>query len=168
MRPFRAAKDGTVRARFDRDEVDLLVQLSGEAGAIATAAAEGAGAAALDPAVLRLLPDAYPDDPDASAEFRRFTAAGIAERKALNARVVAETLAHGGAGTVEVRLDDAQAVAWLRAITDIRLVLAARLGIVQDGDDGDIHDASSALQRAVYDWLAGVQESLVLALDARR
>ncbi|WP_348787374.1 DUF2017 family protein [Leifsonia sp. NPDC080035] len=168
MRPFRLAKDGTLRARFGRDEVDLLVHLSGEAGAIATAAAEGAGVAGFDPAVLRLLPDAYPDDPEASAEFRRFTAAGLAERKALNARVVAESLARDGSkGAVEVRLDAAQAGAWLRTLTDIRLVLAARLGIVQDGDEGDIHDESSALQRAVYDWLAGVQESLVLALDAR-
>ena len=69
---------------------------------------------------------------------------------------------------MEVSLDEAQATAWLRSITDIRLVLAARLGILEDGDEGDIHDQESALQRVVYDWLAGVQEFLVLALQSRR
>jgi hypothetical protein len=38
---------------------------------------------------------------------------------------------------------------------------------VQDGDEGDIHDDESALMRAVFDWLAYVQDSLVLALSAR-
>jgi len=78
--------------------------------------------------------------------------------------VVIESLAAPVHGPVEVRLDLAGSTAWLRAITDIRLVIGARLGIVQDGDDGDIHDEQSALLRAVYDWLAYVQDSLVGAL----
>jgi Domain of unknown function (DUF2017). len=63
-----------------------------------------------------------------------------------------------------VRLDGEQAQAWLRALTDIRLALAAELGIEHDGDEGDIHDLESATRRAVYDWLAAVQEFLILAL----
>ncbi|MFP3415909.1 DUF2017 family protein, partial [Bacillus sp. SIMBA_074] len=93
---------------------------------------------------------AYPDDPEASAEFRRFTAAGLAERKEAGARTVIETLGDALDGPVTVSLDAAQATAWLRTITDIRLVLAARLGIHQDGDEGEIHDQDSAMQRAVY------------------
>ena len=38
----------------------------------------------------------------------------------------------------------------------------------EDGDEGDIHDEDTALQRAVYDWLAGVQELLVMAIRPRR
>ena len=94
----------------------------------------------------------------------------IAERKAGNARVVLDSLGPAQGRPVEVRLDDAQAQAWLRTLTDIRLVLAAGLGIEHDGDEGDVHDLESATSRAVYDWLAAVQEFLVLALTraARR
>jgi hypothetical protein len=166
--PFRKRKDGRVVGRFQEEEAQLLVSLAEEAVELARAAAEPDQVAGADPAVRRLLPDAYPDDAEASAEFRRFTAAGLADRKEANAQTVIDTLAQRDGDLVEVSLDEAQATAWLRSITDIRLVLAARLGILQDGDEGDIRDEESALRRVVYDWLAGVQEFLVLALRSRR
>lgn len=168
MIPFRRRRDGRVTARFEAEEAQLLLSLAEEAVDLARAAAAPENTIA-DPALGRLLPDAYPDDPEASAEFRRFTAPGLADRKEASARTVMETLAAApGGGRVEVVLDEAQATAWLRTITDLRLVLAARLGIREDGDEGDVHDESSAMQRAVYDWLAGVQELLVFALRPRR
>ncbi|MFF1572341.1 DUF2017 domain-containing protein [Leifsonia sp. NPDC058292] len=163
MRDFRRERDGAVCATFAAEEVEIIVQLAGESAALADTARRGAEPRS-DPALIRLLPDAYPGDAAASAEFRRFTTDGLAGRKAENARTVIATLATPGAGEVEVRLDDGASTAWLQAITDIRLVIAARLGIVQDGDDGDIHDEQTALLRAVYDWLAYVQDSLVGAL----
>jgi hypothetical protein len=166
--PFRRRRDGRVAARFEPGEAQLLLSLAEEAGDLARAAASPENAIA-DPALGRLLPDAYPDDPEASAEFRRFTAPGLADRKEAAARTMQDTLSSApGGARVEVVLDDAQATAWLRTITDLRLVLAARLGIREDGDEGDIHDEESAMQRAVYDWLAAVQEFLVLALRPRR
>ena len=163
MRDFRRERDGHVSAVFEAEEVEIVVQLAAESAALARAAQDGADLRN-DPALIRLLPDAYPDDPAASAEFRRFTTSGLAERKALNARLVVESLARPANGEVEVRLDEAGAAAWLRALTDIRLVLGARLGIVQDGDEGEIDDDESALMRAVFDWLAYVQDSLLQAL----
>ncbi|WP_431247164.1 DUF2017 domain-containing protein [Leifsonia xyli] len=167
MMPFRRRRDGTVAATFTHDEAQLLRSLAEEAVELAGAAAVAENHE-VDPALGRLLPDAYPDDPEASAEFRRFTAAGLADRKEHNARAVIDSLGDATAGPVKVVLDPAQASAWLRVLTDIRLVLAARLGIHEDGDEGDIHDEESAMQRAVYDWLAGVQELLVLAVRPRR
>lgn len=165
MTPFRPVAGG-VEGRFDAEEVELLLRLAAEAAELAAAAASRPEEDALaDPALVRLLPDAYPGDPEKSAEFRRFTADGIAERKALNARTVVESLARPDDGPVEARLDQGQATAWLRCITDIRLVLAARLDIVQDGDVGDISDDRALFQRAVYEWLAEVQDSLVAALE---
>ena len=173
MKPFRRQRDGLLHAVFSREEADVVVALAVESAAIA----ENAGAESpdpshrFDPAFRRLLPDAYPDDPAASAEFRRFTAGGLAERKADNARLVVESLAGVREGRrngqVDVSLDEAGASAWLRAITDVRLVLAARLGIVQDGDEGVVDDDEAAFRRAVYDWLAYVQETLVMALSRR-
>jgi hypothetical protein len=155
-----------VHARFEAAEVDVLRRFAVDAAdrAHRAAAEVESGVTETDPAVARLLPDAYPDDPEASAEFRRFTAERIAERKADNARAVLDSLGPTQGEAVEVRLDDAQAQAWLRTLTDIRLVLAAGLGIEHDGDEGDVRDLESATRRAVYDWLAAVQEFLVLAL----
>lgn len=166
MKPFRRLRDGTVHAVFSREEAAVVSALAAETAALAEAARTGA-ADPRDPALRRLLPDAYRDDEAASAEFRRFTTDGLAERKALNARFVMESLAGGSGGRVEVRLDEPGAAAWLRAITDVRLGIAARLGIVQDGDAGDISDPDAAYRRAVYDWLAFVQETLVLSLRRR-
>lgn len=171
MRPFRADRHGGVRARFEAAEAEVLRRFAADAAGRAEQAGAGApDGRAADPALARLLPDAYPDDPEASAEFRRFTAERLAEQKADNARVVIASLS-GPAGevpddarAVDVRLDAEQAQAWLRALTDIRLALAAGLGIEQDGDEGDVHDLESATRRAVYDWLAVVQEFLVHAL----
>lgn len=165
MTPFRPARDGSVRARFDADEAALLAQIAAESSELVQRAARDEPGARVDPAAVRLLPDAYPEDAEASAEFRRFTAEGLAERKAHNARILMESLRRDGDDPVSVHLDHAQAITWLRALTDMRLMLAARLGIVRDGDDGAAHDAESVFLRAVYDWLGAVQESLVLALE---
>ncbi len=167
MRPFRADRHGGgVHARFEAAEVEVLRRFATEAADRADRAADSAeaGVSDADPALARLLPDAYPDDAEASAEFRRFTAERIAERKADNARAVLDSLGGTRGEAVEVQLDDAHAQAWLRTLTDIRLVLAAGLRIEHDGDEGDVHDLESATRRAVYDWLAAVQDFLVHAL----
>lgn len=166
MKPFRRRRDGALHAVFTREEAEVVVALAAETGALAEAARSGT-ADPDDPALQRLLPDAYRDDTAASAEFRRFTGDGLAERKILNARRVMESLARGSGDRVDVRLDEQEAAAWLRAITDIRLALAVRLGITQDGDVGEIVDDEAAYRRAVYDWLAYVQETLVMALRGR-
>jgi hypothetical protein len=119
-----------------------------------------------DPALLRLLPDAYPDDPEASAEFRRFTERGLRESKLANAQVLLGSLEHSGS---KITLSAPQAAGWLGALTDLRLTLGHRLGIVGDDDheawygEEDVDDEINAL-RFVYDWLTWMQESLVHAL----
>lgn len=166
MSGFHADRNGRAVASFAPEEAALIAQLAGESAELVDRARRSDGPP-VDPAVIRLLPEAYPQDPAASAEFRRFTTDGLAQRKILNARIVVEMLA-GSEGTdpVVVRLDDAASLAWLRTITDIRLVVGARLGIVQDGDEGDIHDDETALLRALFDWLAFLQETLIDVLDA--
>lgn len=111
-----------------------------------------------DPAVERLLPDAYPGDVVAATEFRDFTRSGLVERKLTNAGRVAATLP-GESGVSELTNADAQA--WLRTLTDLRLVLATRLGIQRDDDEGEPDE----LLRAVYDWLAFLQDSLLAVLE---
>jgi hypothetical protein len=110
-----------------------------------------------DPVLDRLFPVGYRDDPDAAAEFSKYTRSGLVDHKTANAGAMAAALAGGAA----VELDTAAAARWLPVLTDLRLILAERLGIAADDDptpDGDLGE--------VYHWLAELQSYLIDALDA--
>lgn len=118
-----------------------------------------------DPALARLLPDAYRDDAEAAGEFRRFTEHSLRTAKQENARIVLDTLPAGGGS---VKLSGEQAQCWLRALNDVRLALGVRLGVTEEFEqqwqDLDPVDPRTAAFE-VYAWLGGVQESLVQALS---
>ncbi len=118
-----------------------------------------------DPVLARLLPDAYRDDPEASGEFRRYTEQGLREGKAAAARTVLATLPPKGG---RVRLSRPEAQAWLRALNDVRLALGTRLEVTDDFDEQVARmnpDDPRAAYVGVYQWLAFLQETLVLALS---
>ena len=136
----------------------------------------GPTAAPDDPVLARLFPDAYPADEDASGEFRRFTEGGLRDGKAQSAVGVIETLEEAGLPdeldedglVVDVELDAAGALSWLKSFTDIRLALATRLGV--EDDDEDFWDALSredprAHVHDIYQWVGYLQETLVDALS---
>ncbi len=112
-----------------------------------------------DPALARLLPDAFIDDPDAAVEFRRFTERDLRAGKVANATTVATDIEAG----LDVLPDD-HVAAWLGFLNDTRLALGTRIEITEDN-----HDELDALPdedpRAgmfhVYDWLTYLQDSLV-------
>lgn len=151
MRPFAPGPAGRILLRLTAEESRLLSDLARQLPTVLT----GGDA---DPAVERLLPNAYPDDAEAAAEFRTFTRSGLVERKLTNAGRVAATLP-GESGVSELTAADGQA--WLRTLADLRLVLATRLGIEEDGDEG----SPDELLHAVYDWLAYLQDSLLAVLE---
>ena len=120
--------------------------------------------APLDPALARLLPDAYRDDPDAAGEFRRYTEQSLRSAKQETARTVLDTLPPDG-GPVKLSRDQAQS--WLRALNDVRLTLGVRLGVTEEFEDewrqlDPLDPRATAFE--VYAWLGDVQESLVQAL----
>jgi hypothetical protein len=128
-----------------------------------TAPADGGAAERpTDPALLRLLPDAY-DDPRGAAEFRRLTDDELRRGKVSSLTELAEAID----GAEELELDDAQADSWVQALNDIRLVLGVRLGV--DDDSGRWRRALSRDDErmplvAAYDWLTGLQEMLLASL----
>lgn len=118
-----------------------------------------------DPALARLFPDAYRDDPKAAGEFRRYTEVGLRARKIADARQVLGTLA--GVGRRQ-RLDVPTATAWLRTLTDLRLTMGTRLEVTEEMDEQawaswDDDDPRKPVF-AVYSWLGWLQEMLVRAL----
>jgi hypothetical protein len=124
-----------------------------------------------DPAVERLFPDVYPEQPEAEEEFRRYTEADLKAGKLDQVRdVLSDLLESGG----EVRLTPERADVWLRALTDVRLALGTRLGVQDDTDiEAELdeavgRDGSSPRvgQLSVYAFLSFLQESLVGALTS--
>lgn len=167
MSGFGRGLSGHLRGRFNEVERATLSSLAEQLVEVLGNAPGASDFRGGDPAFTRLLPDAYPEDADASAEFRRFTADEIIERKIANARAVIDSLGRSDARG-RVPLDDAAAQSWLRTLTDLRLVLASRLGIEQDGDEGrlseeGIGEEGIALQR-LYAWFGYLQESLLHSL----
>ena len=116
-----------------------------------------------DPALARLLPDAYREDPAAAAEFRRYTEPDLRAEKRRKAETVLECLSripNGG----KLTLSAEEALSWLTGLNDLRLTLGTRLGIVEDDQDleqsSDPDDPRNYLI-AVYYYLSHLQESLI-------
>lgn len=158
---------------------------SAGSGAIAGAFG-GADAPPDDPALARLMPDAYADDHEASAEFRRHTENELVERRIRDARRVLAGLdtslnepvsadpASGAAARVEasrgdapfdVVLDHESGEAWMRTLAAVRLVVASRLGIETEDDDEAARAADDDGRFGVYDWLGYRLDGIVEALD---
>ncbi|MCP2262925.1 DUF2017 family protein [Promicromonospora thailandica] len=94
-----------------------------------------------DPAAQRLLPDASKDDPELAGEFRRLTQNDVARAKVDRLEAFAALLdlpsdapstlgRHGAPPPVRVPREDAEQFAG--ALTDVRLVIAERLGLKTD------------------------------------
>lgn len=206
---FRRRPDSTLACRLDGEEKAILAQVAQETaelirtdlgieagnGSLRRAArsedplqrleAEFATREAREPsdsAVRRLFPAAS-EDPELAAEYRRLGQQDLAEAKLADLRTVMSILDGSGPGHGEVVIDEEQAVVVLRALNDVRIVLADRLGLERDGDfdtvrmlqqigervegaspEDDEHVGSEVVI-AVYELLSWLQESLLRALD---
>jgi len=96
--------------------------------------------------VLRVLPNAAPDDREVAAEFRRLTEPELRATKVARLRKMWEALSLDGPQW-EVAADEAMATA--AALTDVRLVLASRLDIETDADATALHEEIDLAHHAV-------------------
>jgi Domain of unknown function (DUF2017) len=155
---------GECVARFTPQEAQVLRQCVAELAALLADHPDPD-----DPAVERLFPDVYPEDPAEAAEFRRFTEADLKAGKLDTAKTVLSDLLESGG---EIRLAEGQADVWLRALNDVRLALGTRLGVEDETDIEAELDAAVGRnptsprvgQLSVYAYLTYLQESLVGAL----
>ena len=176
VHPLAGGERG-MELRLEEVEVALLISLAGQliefvsptpvADADPLVALVGIDPDAVtpdDPALRRLLPDAYRDDEEAAAEFRRFTERDLREGKARNARLVLDQLSPRPR-SIEIAGDAIPA--WLGFLNDTRLTLGARIEITEDNHE-ELYalpdDDPRAALVGVYDWLTFVQESLVQSL----
>jgi hypothetical protein len=137
---------------LDDVEVQLLRELLAQYDELVVAGEADSS----DPVIGRLFPTAYTDDPDAAAEFERYTRESLIDTKTANSGAVAAALAADNV----VQLSDEDAEQWLPVLTDLRLVLAERLGI--RADDDQVPDDGIG---EIYNWLGELQATIIAALD---
>ncbi|MDO4918559.1 DUF2017 domain-containing protein [Kocuria sp.] len=181
-RGFKRTRKGIV-GRFEGPEVRLLQKLFSDVGeTLAPEPREKAGEdedpleallgwdqevpEPTDPALRRMLPAAS-SDPEQAAEFRRLTDRSLRERKVAALRASSLVLE-----AEPVVLSTEQAQDFARSLNDVRLVLAARLGIdtPQDAERvGELTDFGRAetveeYMAVVYNFVSWLQETLMDAL----
>ena len=132
--------DGSERAGADapapRSDEEVLAALDFDP---AEDARQGLSVGHLDPALERLLPPASYDDPVLAAEWRRLTGAHLrAEKTERLERVFHELRDPSGAGG-RVLVPAGAEGDWLATLTDVRLVLASRLGVTEEEDVDRVH-----------------------------
>ncbi len=191
--PFKAGRAG-IQVRLGEEERSVLVQLLGQLDdllddgsaassdplAVLVGLADGPGdgdpdspgpTRPEDPALARLLPDGSRDDADAASEYRRLTEFGLRSRKRSGAQQAAQALER----SEPVVLSTEEAVALLKAMTDVRLVLGERLELKSDEDAEHLHErlwAQDGSQTwlataSIYELLTSWQEHLVLAVSSK-
>lgn len=120
-----------------------------------------------DPVLARLLPDAYADDPQAAAEFRRLTERSLRLAKAGDAMSLlqrVEDSLQAGEDPVRVVINNADVTRWLKVVNDLRLALGTRLEVTEDYDPdvlGLDEDDPTRLTYNLYDWLGYLQASML-------
>lgn len=113
-----------------------------------------------DPATARLDYVAHPGDPDAEATFRDLVGDDLDEARDADRRRFEATIGVR-------RLSEEDARVWLRVIGEARLVLAARLGIAEDGWS-DRMGRDEPPQLTLLRALGALQDELATTLLGRR
>jgi len=111
-----------------------------------------------DPALERLFPPAYPDEPDLQSEYDGLVRGDLMEQRLGSVEVMERTIE-------AKRVNEDELVAWLSALNDLRLVLGTKLGVTEEDDPEEISDDDSlAPSYALYYYLGWLEEQVVEAL----
>jgi hypothetical protein len=107
-----------------------------------------------DPALRRLFPPAYIDDPEGEAEYRRLMGDDLLQGR----QAALDTMA---ASIDATELDEAQVTGWLSSLNDLRLVLGTQLDVQEDEApmDTPIHQ--------LYDYLTMLEDAVIVALSSQ-
>lgn len=110
-----------------------------------------------DPEWARMRSLAHPDHPERAARFRELTAEMLDQARAADRDLLA-----AGADAASIGFEEAEA--WLRVIGEARLLLAARLGIEEEGWLEQT-DRDGPIELDVLRLLGYLQEELVETLS---
>jgi hypothetical protein len=149
---IRRTRSGGIRVDLPDEEKEVLRHVLPQLRDLLTV-----GSA--DDRTRRLFPTAFPDDPDAEAEYRGY----------MHGELVASRL--GALDTIESTLEtrdltEEQAVAWLQSINSVRLVLGSLLDVTEELEIERLPDDHPEIEGFVlYGYLSMLLDELVGALS---
>ena len=152
--PFRRTRRGDFELHLDPRDRDVLRELPGQLRELIEHEDPTS-----DPAMARLYPPAYQDDPIRNLEYERLatddlTAGRMAALDRMEATIDADQLSE----------DDV--LAWLGVCNDLRLVLGSRLEITEETTEADFPpDDERAPVFALYGYLTWLVDAIVRALS---
>lgn len=141
-----------ISVRLSANEQDLLRALPGMLDEVG----EPGG---VDPAANRLRPTVHRDDATADAAYHDMIDGQIAAERRSDRAAFGESL-----NRRPLVLSQQEAETWLRVLGESRLVVAARMGIVDDYDWSDRRMAAGP-NGAILQYLSYLQDRLVAALS---
>jgi hypothetical protein len=149
----RSGKD-RFEVRIPKAERDVLRALPGQLRALIED-----GDAHEDPALRRLYPAAYLDDPTAAGEFDDVVRDDLTGQRLDAIDTMTRTLDAS-------RLRAQEIDAWLAVINDLRLVLGVRLAVTEESEPDDFAGSEEdEASYALYAYLSVLEEEIVEALS---
>ncbi len=112
-----------------------------------------------DPAMARLYPPAYEDDPIRNLEFERMAGDDLTSQRLSSINAME--------GSIDAHLlSEEQLLSWLGVLNDLRLVLGTRLEITEETTEEDFAAGDPlASTFALYGYLTWLVDAIVRALD---
>jgi hypothetical protein len=152
MAPFFEKKGDRFSVRLGKHERDLLVELVRRSRTLLETEDPSS-----DPAVARLFPAAYRDDPLRNLEYE--TSLGGAPRSGkLQALDTMERTANARA------LSEEDFLTWMGVVNDLRLVLGTRIEVTEESTEEDFAAGGPRDAYHVYQFLGWVQQEMLFAL----
>ncbi|MCU1346841.1 MAG: hypothetical protein JWL70_3107 [Acidimicrobiia bacterium] len=150
-KPIRRNRHGGVDLRLSSDERDLLLSLGPQLRALLTDTPQ-------DPILKRLFPPAYVEDTEAESFYRLLARDELVNRRLANL----DNLERAARAD---KLSPEEALAFLNALNDLRLVLGTRLEVTEDDDPSEIDPSDpEAGLHSVYHYLGWLLELTLEAL----
>lgn len=109
------------------------------------------------PAVRRLYPTAYSDDPERDAGFQILARGELVDQRR-------EAIAHLRATAMDEVVDEDTITSWMAVVNDLRLVLGTQLDVGEDDHDISIDDPNAAAYYR-YHWLGLLLSEIVDAMS---
>jgi hypothetical protein len=123
--PIKRTRRG-FELRLDAEEREVLRGLPGQLRRLLEEESPSS-----DPAMARLYPPAYPDDPIRNLEFEMVAGDDLTKQRLAAVETMERTID-------AERLDEDELTAWIAVTNDLRLVLGTRLEITEETRVGDV------------------------------
>jgi hypothetical protein len=152
MAPFFEKKGDRFQVRLGKRERELLVELCRQSRTLLETEDPSS-----DPAVARLFPAAYQDDPLRNLEYE--TSLGGAPRTGkLEALDTVERTANARA------LSEEEFLSWMGVVNDLRLVLGTRIDGTEESTEGDFPAGGPRDAFQVYQFLGWLLQEMLEAM----